>query len=397
MKIKVGEDESYEFKLLLNYDSKKWLKTVVGFLNNGFGGNLYFGIRDDGEMVGLEFFQKDQLSHKQASIMNPIHFCSDEIFKCVDRTIIYISNEISKNIYPYLLPFFYKISLRSKDPYIIELRVKPTREIIYSLVDDQKNKYPGSVYLRDGSQTIKLKKNEINVLEKNREKEVNYSYLQSNNQSLSFVQLYNHIKTDQSYKQFVHEELRMNGFLISTKNTWNYEAFLLSDRSEIKTTINNFSNHLEPEYNNKQTIIWNQSLLMHFLKIHEILEPIWYLSVESDLLKAAIWAVLMQNEYFDFSNNGPVIEVFEEYINLKAFVKSEYTFFETLQKGSNKYPHVKLLLKKYFPEIAAKTITQNYLYQFGEIYSKDSISFEIKVPLYKYKKPSKSIPEYKEN
>ena len=55
----IGEGTDYDKKEMLETkDPESWLKSVSAFAN-GVGGSLIFGVKDDGEIVGLKDAKKD--------------------------------------------------------------------------------------------------------------------------------------------------------------------------------------------------------------------------------------------------------------------------------------------------------------------------------------------------
>ncbi len=55
----IAECSAYDFKIMLERKKvKSWLKSVSAFANTN-GGSLFFGVNDDGEIVGLEYPQDD--------------------------------------------------------------------------------------------------------------------------------------------------------------------------------------------------------------------------------------------------------------------------------------------------------------------------------------------------
>lgn len=70
----IGEATEYDKKEMLERKRpKSWLKSVSAFAN-GIGGKLFFGINDDGEIVGLADPEKDadDISEIIKSKMDPI-------------------------------------------------------------------------------------------------------------------------------------------------------------------------------------------------------------------------------------------------------------------------------------------------------------------------------------
>ena len=70
----IGEATEYDKKEMLECKKpKSWLKSVSAFAN-GMGGKLLFGIDDDGEVVGLDDYEKDceVISETIKTKMDPI-------------------------------------------------------------------------------------------------------------------------------------------------------------------------------------------------------------------------------------------------------------------------------------------------------------------------------------
>lgn len=70
----IGENTTCDFKEFLERKQfKSWLKSVSAFAN-GFGGSLFFGVNDEGEIVGLNDIKNDTefISDKIKNIIDPI-------------------------------------------------------------------------------------------------------------------------------------------------------------------------------------------------------------------------------------------------------------------------------------------------------------------------------------
>ena len=70
----IGENTTCDFKEFLERKQyKSWLKSVSAFAN-GIGGSLFFGVNDDGEVVGLKDAKSDTefISDKIRNIIDPI-------------------------------------------------------------------------------------------------------------------------------------------------------------------------------------------------------------------------------------------------------------------------------------------------------------------------------------
>ena len=77
----VYEDETHEFKLMLNdADSFSWLKTVAGFANH-IGGDFYIGVNDkDQKLVGFTLNEADKIRNKFNNEVN-LHLFPRPIYK----------------------------------------------------------------------------------------------------------------------------------------------------------------------------------------------------------------------------------------------------------------------------------------------------------------------------
>ena len=74
LKTLIAECTAYDFKVMLEEKkSKSWLKSVSAFAN-GLGGSLFFGIDDNGIVVGLDDVQHvcEAISSKIRDYMDPI-------------------------------------------------------------------------------------------------------------------------------------------------------------------------------------------------------------------------------------------------------------------------------------------------------------------------------------
>src|SRR5574344_3099696 len=70
----IGENTTCDFKEYLERKQfKSWLKSVSAFAN-GFGGSLFFGVNDEGEIVGLDDVKADTefISDKIKNIIDPV-------------------------------------------------------------------------------------------------------------------------------------------------------------------------------------------------------------------------------------------------------------------------------------------------------------------------------------
>ncbi|MFA6780042.1 MAG: ATP-binding protein, partial [Paludibacteraceae bacterium] len=70
----IGENTTCDFKEQVERKQfKSWLKSVSAFAN-GFGGSLFFGVNDSGEIIGLDDAKSDTefISDKIKNVIDPI-------------------------------------------------------------------------------------------------------------------------------------------------------------------------------------------------------------------------------------------------------------------------------------------------------------------------------------
>lgn len=130
--INSGESETLEFKERPNDDPKKYLKTMVAFSNTR-GGVIIFGVRDNGEVVGLE----------------------GDANKIRDQII----DTIITNISPIITPGVYNYSIDGKDLVIVE--INPVVNSVAYLRSEGPEK---GIYVRIGASTRSVDQDEIKFL-----------------------------------------------------------------------------------------------------------------------------------------------------------------------------------------------------------------------------------------
>ena len=80
-----GESHNIEFKSDLPGDDRKYLKTAVAF-SNGAGGRIFFGVKDDGSIIGIP---------------------DDVLFKTMDS----IADSISASCRPMISPDIFNVTV----------------------------------------------------------------------------------------------------------------------------------------------------------------------------------------------------------------------------------------------------------------------------------------------
>lgn len=202
------ETRNLEFKLEL---SKSYLKTVSAFANYG-DGEIYFGVDDNGNQVGLDNPKK--VAHN-------------------------IENQINDNIKP-------------SPNFLIEINEKS--KVVHLFVYQGLNKpyfYNGKAYKRSDSSTIEVDRFELNrlILEGNNE---DFEALPSKNKDLQFNYLENKLIEKLNIEELNIDILKTLS-LFSDKSGYNIAAELLSDNnsfmgieytqfgSDINTVVNHDS------------------------------------------------------------------------------------------------------------------------------------------------------------
>lgn len=180
------ETRNLEFKLII---SKSYLKTVSAFANYG-DGEIYFGVDDDGNQVGLDNPKDDALN---------------------------IENQINNSIKP--LPNF-------------QIEINDKNKVIRLFVFQGLNKpyfYNGKAYRRSDSSTIEVDRFELNrlILEGNNE---DFEALPSKTKDLKFDYMGNKLIEKLNIEELNIDILKTLS-LYSDKSGYNIAAELLSDNN----------------------------------------------------------------------------------------------------------------------------------------------------------------------
>lgn len=202
---KTIEDERNEFKEVLN---SKFEKEVISFLNT-HGGNIFIGVKDSGETIGIK--------------------------KDLDKIQLVIKDRIKNNISPSTIGLF-DIKVVERDGFeIVQIIVAAGNEKPYYLRD--KGMIPEGCFIRIGSSTEIMPSHKISTLFSNRTRN-NIRNIVSPNQNLSFgqIKIYYEEKgytiTDNFYKHI--------GILMED-DRFNYLGYLLSDSNCISIKVATYS------------------------------------------------------------------------------------------------------------------------------------------------------------
>lgn len=203
--IDVVEDVRNEFKEILN---DKLEKEVVSFLTAN-GGNIYIGVKDNGEIVGID----------------------DDL----DKLQLVIKDRIKNNIAPSTLGLFDIDVENFEDKKYIHITIASGNEKPYYL--RKKGMTPDGCYIRVGSACESLNEKQIEELYSKRTKTA-LTNIVSPKQDLSFSQL-------KIYYEEKGYNINSNFFkqldLIMNDGRYNYLAYLLSDTNNISIKVATYS------------------------------------------------------------------------------------------------------------------------------------------------------------
>lgn len=200
------EDQFNELKEI--FDEDIILKEIVGFLNSE-GGDIYIGVNDNNEIVGVNKEKLDEIQNK-------------------------ISNYVSDSIQPQPISLIKSFPLEKEDKIILKIEISKGYYSLYSI-----KKYGFSSKgcpIRVGATTKQIDFNEINRRYENNFKKKNdyLTLIKSNYTSLSFSLLKSYL-INNGYSINENSFLK-NYYLINDENNLNLLGELLSDNN--KTFIN---------------------------------------------------------------------------------------------------------------------------------------------------------------
>lgn len=199
--MKIIENQNNEFKRLLN---DKFEKEVVSFLNSKEGGNIYLGIEDNGEVLGIAN---------------------------TDETQLEIKDRIKNNVSPSTLGLFDVVLEEIEEKNVIHVVIASGSEKPYYI--NKKGMSPQGCFIRIGSSAETMTKEMIQNLYTSRTKNSLKSIV-SPTQNLTFSQLkifYEEAGFDIG-SNFLHQLE-----LINDEGKYNYVAYLLSDSNSISIKI----------------------------------------------------------------------------------------------------------------------------------------------------------------
>ncbi|MFI3327241.1 MAG: putative DNA binding domain-containing protein, partial [Clostridia bacterium] len=191
--MKLIENHTTEFKAKL---TDKIENEIVAFLNSKEGGDVYIGVSDDGEILGLEDIDKIQLQ---------------------------LSDRIKNNIKPATLGLFDVVVKTEKDKKYIHLIVSSGQEKPYYIAKNGMS--PKGCYIRIGSGNQQMTEAMIEDLFSRRIRN-SLSKIESPRAKLTFEQLQIYY---QNKDLTLNEKFRENLDLLTKDENYNYIAYLLAD------------------------------------------------------------------------------------------------------------------------------------------------------------------------
>ena len=287
------ENDKIEFKEELN---DKLEKEIVAFLNSNCGGSVYIGVKDNGEIKGVED---------------------------IDKTMLEIQNRIRDRIAPSSLGLYEIIELRENNKKYIQIAVSSGDKKPYYL--KSKGMCPEGCYIRVGTASEKMNEDMIYTLFEKRKK-VTLITLVSPKQDLTFKELEIYYK-NAGYdvgKNFLKQLSFYN-----QNNEFNYLAYLFSDNNDVSIQIAKYKD--DTIYDLEERIqVGKQSLLRvadevlnKFKKENTIYTRITdskreeVKKFDEIALREIIVNALVHNDYS--KGAYPSFEIFENHIEVSSF------------------------------------------------------------------------------
>ncbi len=200
------ENNTTEFKAILN---DKLEKEVVAFLNSKTGGDLYIGVSDNGDILGVEKPDKTQLA---------------------------ISDRLKNNILPSCLGLFDVLSEEKEGKTIIHIIISSGAEKPYYIKN--KGMSPAGCYMRVGSGIQQMTTELINKLFASRTRDSLRNIVSPRYTEHSFAQLKIYYEEQ---KFTINDEFLKNLDLYTSDNKLNYVGYLLADTNSVSIKVAKYS------------------------------------------------------------------------------------------------------------------------------------------------------------
>lgn len=231
------ETRNVELKEMIN---NKFLKTVSAFANYD-GGEIYFGIGDDGTIIGIEDY---------------------------DAEAIKIENKINTTIFPH--PIFSILKKEINDKTIIVLKVLKGKDTPYL--------YQNQAYKRSDTSTVVVDKKELNRLVLSGTN-LKYEQIIAKTQNLTFEMLEKHLISKTGIKK-INTDILKTLNLYNIDNKYNIAGELFADNNSFVftgTDIVRFGPNINV-FNYRETII-GKSLLTQYERSLELFKQYYEFEV----------------------------------------------------------------------------------------------------------------------
>ena len=290
-----SENNTTEFKAILN-DSLE--KEVVAFLNSKTGGDLFIGVSDDGNILGVE---------------NP------------DKTQLQISDRLKNNILPSCLGLFDVFSEENNGKIIIHIIVSSGVEKPYYL--KKKGMSPVGCYMRIGSGIKQMPTDLITNFFASRTRNSLRNIISPRYAEHSFAQLKIYYE-EQNFT--LNNEFLRNLDLYTSDNKFNYVAYLLADTNSTSIKVAKYSG------TNKYDLIENEeygfcSLIKAtervldkleienktFTKITGTARRLERKMIDKIALREALINAIVHNDYT--REVPPVVEIYSDRLSITSY------------------------------------------------------------------------------
>lgn len=286
------ENNRIEYKERLNDELEK---EVVAFLNYKEGGIIYIGINDMGEVIKLDNIDELQLQ---------------------------IKDRIKNNIQPSTLGLFDVVVEKIDKKDVIKIVISRGPEPPYYL--RKRGMCPSGCYLRVGSSKEQMTTEMIESMYAKRIRNT-LKEMESPRQELTFNQLKIYY---QEHNLMLNENFLKNLDLLTSKGTYNYNAFLLADENNISIKVAKYlgTDKIDlienQEYGYCCIITATQRVLDKLKAENKVYAKIEYKGrkelemIDSTALKEAVINAIVHNDYS--YGNSPVIELYSDRIEITS-------------------------------------------------------------------------------
>ena len=305
------EDQNVEYKLCLN---DKLEREVVGFLNSKLGGDIYIGIADDGQVVGIEN---------------------------ADATQLAITDRFKNNILPSCLGLFDVLLEEKEEKQIIHLHISAGQERPYYI--RQYGMSPNGCYLRVGAGLKQMDETMISDLFSSRTRTSLRNIPSIRYGEHSFLQLRLYY---QEHGFEVNDSFLQNLDLYTPDGKLNMVAFLLADQNSLSVRVAKYAGKdkcdlIENEEYGYCSLLRITERLLEKINIENRtlakITPSRRLEkrlVDPIAIREALLNALLHNDYT--MEEGPIVEFFSDRVTITSYggLVSELTEDEFFQGRS---------------------------------------------------------------